>query len=109
MARSCFEKYHEGDNSRSREELIAEVGALLLASEAGLRSSGSDKSDFLEENSITYVANWCDWMKDNKNELVLGVFQAEKAKKYIMNIANSNKDLVDIEDDVDLTELDIVE
>lgn len=80
LNRSCFKEYHETKIERSKEELIAEVGGLLLASEAGFR----DDTD-LAKNSENYVANWCAWMKDNPNEVITGFFAAEKAKNYILS------------------------
>jgi antirestriction protein ArdC len=80
LNRKCFEDYDEGRRERSKEELVAEVGGLLLASEAGFR----DDSEWAE-NSITYIAGWVEWMRNNKTELVNGIFAAEKAKTYILN------------------------
>lgn len=80
LNRSCFKEYHDTKIERSKEELIAEVGGLLLASEAGFR----DDTEYAK-NSENYVANWCKWMKDNPNEVVTGFFAAEKAKNYILS------------------------
>lgn len=79
LARSCYEKYHEGSVERSKEELVAEIGGLLLASEAGFR----DDSQWVD-NSLEYVAGWCAWMKENPNEVISGMTAAEKAKNYIL-------------------------
>lgn len=78
LNRSCYNAYHEAIKERSREELVAEVGSLLLATEAGF------KNDYCDDNSDSYIQSWCTWMKDNPNELVTGVYQAEKAKNYIL-------------------------
>lgn len=82
LNRDCFRDYHEDrtKHERSKEELIAEVGGLLLASEAGFR----DDTEWAQ-NSENYVANWCKWMKDNPNLVVQGLFAAEKAKNYILS------------------------
>lgn len=80
LNRDCFKEYHEAKTERSKEELIAEVGGLLLASEAGFREDTE-----LAQNSENYVANWCKWMKDNPNLVVQGLFAAEKAKNYILS------------------------
>lgn len=77
LNRTCFEKYRKL-KERSREELIAEVGSLLLASEAGF------KNDYCDDNSIAYIQSWCKWMKENTAEVVTGMYQAEKAKSYIL-------------------------
>lgn len=79
LARSCYEKYHSGMKERSREELVAEVGSLLLATEAGFRD------EYYDDNSDAYIASWCNWMEQNPQELVKGIYQAEKAKNYILS------------------------
>lgn len=94
LARQCFETYHAGDTSRSKEELVAEVGSLLLASEAGFTNEDSKWA----ENSMSYIQSWCDWMKDNKAQVINGVIAAEKAKNFILSggtdlNASSDRDL----------------
>lgn len=86
LARSCFEKYHEGRKERSREELVAEVGSLLLATEAGF------KDDYCDDNSDNYITSWCSWMKDNPQEVVTGIYQAEKAKCFILSGGKKGND-----------------
>lgn len=80
LNRACFKLYHEGRKERSKEELVAEIGGLLLASEAGFREDTE-----WADNSLEYVAGWCEWMKDNKNEVLNGMLMAEKAKNYILS------------------------
>lgn len=80
LNRSCFHQYHQGSTERSKEELIAEIGSLLLASEAGFREDTE-----LADNSINYVAGWCSWMRENKAEVLNGMLAAEKAKDFILN------------------------
>jgi antirestriction protein ArdC len=80
LDRQCFHDYHMGSKDRSREELIAEVGGLLLASEAGFR----DDTEWAD-NSMEYLHSWCIWMKDNQTEVLNGMLSAEKAKNFILN------------------------
>lgn len=80
LNRQCFHDYHQGSKERSKEELIAEVGSLLLASEAGFREDTE-----LAQNSENYIAGWCSWMKDNKSEVLNGMLAAEKAKNFILS------------------------
>jgi antirestriction protein ArdC len=95
LDRQCFKDYHEGSKERSREELIAEVGGLLLASEAGFR----DDTEWAE-NSIEYLAGWCRWMKDNPTEVLNGMLSAEKAKKYILEAGgNVSQGTLAVEED----------
>lgn len=83
--RPCYAKYHTGSKERSQEELVAEMCAVLLASEAGFRSEGFKSSEFNDYNSETYISGWVSWMKDNPQELIKGIQAAEKAKAYILN------------------------
>lgn len=80
LARQCFEKYSKDLETRGREELIAEMGGLLLASEAGFREDTE-----LAENSLVYAKDWVSWMKGNPQEVLTGMLQAEKAKDYILS------------------------
>lgn len=80
LNRESLKHYSEGSRDRSREELIAEIGGLLLASEAGFREDTE-----WADNSIEYVAGWCQWMKENPTEVLNGMLAAEKAKNYILS------------------------
>lgn len=88
LDRGCFKHYHEAKKERSREELIAEVGSLFLATEAGF------KNDYCDDNSDAYIQSWCTWMADNPSELVTGIYQAEKAKNYIL--AGADKSALEV-------------
>lgn len=88
LNRPCYALYHkEIKEGRGKEEFVAEMGAVLLASEAGFKNEtneyGSHKD--WDDNSLTYIAGWCHWMKNNKSEVVNAMFMTEKAKKYILN------------------------
>ena len=80
LKRQCYADYHKEKKERSKEELVAEIGGLLLASEAGFR-----EDTHWADNSLNYVAGWCSWMKDNKNDVINGMIAAEKAKNYILS------------------------
>lgn len=78
LNRSAFIEYHQKKEERSTEELIAETGSLLLATEFGFRE------DFNVENSLTYIQSWGRWIKDNPFKVVSGFQQAEKAVSFIL-------------------------
>lgn len=80
LSRQCFEQYQSNKEERGKEELIAEMGGLLLASEAGFR-----ENTLLADNSLNYVQGWVGWMKGNPKEVLAGMLQAEKAKNYILS------------------------
>lgn len=79
LDRACFKKYHQGSRERSKEELVAEVGSLLLASEAGFTIDSP-----LADNSENYVQGWCNWMKTNPKEVIDGMSAANRAMEYIL-------------------------
>lgn len=90
LDRQCFKKYHDEIEERGREELVAEVCSVLLATECGFKNGG------LEENSLNYVKNWVSWMKGHPEEVVIGLYEAEKAKKYILEgLVESDEKLSD--------------
>jgi antirestriction protein ArdC len=87
LNRICFKDYFSGSRERGKEEFIAEMGSLLLASEAGFTNDFTTYDDKVSwaNNSLNYIAGWCSWMKDNKDEVVNGMIAAEKAKHYILS------------------------
>ncbi len=89
LNRDSLAKYHQSEEERSREEVVAEVCAVLLASEAGFRGEGTYKNEFLQENSLSYIAGWVEWMKNYPDELVKGIREAERAKTYILTAGAS--------------------
>lgn len=107
LARKTLENYHDTDEIRGKEEFIAEIGGLLLASEAGF----TIEDNYQVDNSLNYVAGWCDWMKDNPNEVVNGLYNAEKAKNYFLTGGEesngADKDIDSGKGEVDPTDSDI--
>lgn len=87
LNRACFEEYHTSNKIRGKEELIAEMGGLLLASEAGFREDTQ-----LADNSLNYVQGWVSWMKGNPTEVLNGMLQAEKAKNFILSGGQIDED-----------------
>lgn len=70
---------HEGFNNKQKysfEELIAEMGSMLLALQYGITS------ELL--NSIRYLKGWSDTNKENRIENIKSAFiHSKKAKKYL--------------------------
>lgn len=81
LNRETLYTYHEGLGERSKEELIAELGAVLVASEAGFKDEDNEYFD----NSVNYIAGWCKWMKDNPRLVMSGATQAQKAANYVIS------------------------
>lgn len=76
LNRPEFQQYSKR-NQRSREELIAEAGSMILTVMAGFNGDGAEA-----DNSANYVKGWCNWMKDNPQELFRGFIETQKAVEY---------------------------
>lgn len=72
-------KGHKDKESYSFEELIAELGSMLLCLQFGILS------EFL--NSVRYLKGWTNHNIENREHLIRNAFtQSKKAKKYLENI-----------------------
>lgn len=69
-------KYHQSRTARAREELVAEIGANILCNRFRL------KPDY--ENSASYIANWAEFIKDEKDFFYRAYKDAEKSAKYVL-------------------------
>jgi len=66
-----------GSPDYSREELIAELGASFLCSEAGIAPP-------VIENQAAYLAGWLKALKSDRRAIVVAATHAEKAADYIL-------------------------
>ena len=71
-----------GSNDYSREELVAEMGAAMLCSVAGL----DNKKAF--NNSVAYLQGWLNVLAGDNKMIVWAASRAEKAARYIMGERN---------------------
>jgi antirestriction protein ArdC len=69
-----------GDESYSKEELVAEIGAAMLCGVVGIDNTTM-------ENSAAYVGSWLRRLKDDKKLIVQAAGQAQKAADYILGVA----------------------
>lgn len=67
-----------GDHSYSREELVAEMGAAMLASHCGIMT------EIMLNNSAAYIAGWARKIKEEPNLLVTAASRAQKAVDHIL-------------------------
>jgi len=86
LGRSSADRWAKfGSESYSREELVAEMGAAFLASDAGIDTEG------LTENTAAYIKSWIRALKDDPRMVVIAAAQAQKAADLIlgnsMNVA----------------------
>jgi antirestriction protein ArdC len=71
-------KYNYNTDTRSREELTAEIGAAFLCHACGI-------IDETITDSAAYIQSWKQHLKDNPNWLVSAAARAQKSFDWIMN------------------------
>jgi antirestriction protein ArdC len=69
-----------GDEDYSKEELIAEMGASMLAGQTGIFTETM-------ENSASYIQSWLKNLKNDKTLVVQAAQQAQKACDYILGVS----------------------
>lgn len=72
-------KAYFGNADYSREELVAEMGAAMLCSVAGVDTAKAFR------NSVAYIQSWIAALKNDNKMIVWAAGRAEKAAKYILN------------------------
>jgi antirestriction protein ArdC len=72
---------HFGSYDYSREELVAEMGACFLASEAGIM-------DQTFNNTVGYIQSWLKALKNDKTLFVRASNAAQKATNYVLGRKN---------------------
>lgn len=65
-----------GSKAYAREELIAEMGASMLCSDAGIDNQTIT-------NSAAYIANWLAALKDDKTLVIIAAAQASRAVQHM--------------------------
>lgn len=69
-----------GNDSYSKEELVAELGSAMLCNAVGI------DCDKAFNNSVAYIQGWLKRLKNDNRVIVWASSKAEKAAKYIMGI-----------------------
>ena len=67
-----------GSEEYSKEELVAEIGSAALVHHCGMETAGSFR------NSVAYVQNWLQVLKNDKRFIVSAAGKADKAVSYIL-------------------------
>ena len=86
LNRPEFIKYHNSKEERSKEEVIAETTAMLLAQDCGFNDNDE------RNNSDTYIQSWLFWIKNNKEDFIYGLMAANKARNYIKGNVKKGKE-----------------
>lgn len=71
-----------GNESYSREELVAEIGSAMLCGVTGVDNEKSFS------NSVAYIQGWIKAFKNDPKMIVWAAGRAEKAAKYILDVKN---------------------
>jgi len=80
IGREGIEKLNTfGSESYSKEELVAEMGAAMLAGIAGIERKTLS-------NSAAYLQSWIDVLKSDSRMVVFAASQAQKAADYIQGV-----------------------
>jgi len=66
-----------GSRDYSKEELVAEMGAAFLCSQAGIENT--------IDNSAAYLQSWIKKLKGDPKLAVMAAAQAQKAADYILD------------------------
>lgn len=74
-----------GDEEYSKEELIAEMGAVYLSSYAGI------STQHLRKNSAAYLNGWMKALKDDATLLITAANRAQKATAFILALAEGEE------------------
>ena len=75
-----------GSENYSKEELVAEMGAAMLVSTAGIECEKAFR------NSIGYLQGWLKALSNDNKLIVLAAGKAEAAVKYILNGKQDNNE-----------------
>ncbi|MCM3791290.1 zincin-like metallopeptidase domain-containing protein [Domibacillus indicus] len=70
-----------GDETYSKEELVAEIGAAMLCGVAGIENTTI-------ENSASYIESWLRVLKEDSKLIVYAAAQAQKAADYKTIVAS---------------------
>lgn len=77
LGRDCFQRYHLDRQARAEEELIAEIGAMMLTARLGI---GGEHID----NHAAYVQSWLKALKSDKRHIFKAAAEAQRACDWVM-------------------------
>jgi len=83
-----LERYHLDHSVRAAEELVAELGTMLLSMRLGLPMS----QDLLDNHSA-YIASWAKSLEDTPSALLKAAGQAQKAVDHLLSYSATEQNL----------------
>ena len=75
VPRECFDRYHQDKKARAEEELIAEIGSVLLAAHYGVKGG--------LENHASYIQDWKQLLPER--QVMSAAKKAAKAFEWLVN------------------------
>jgi len=85
LDRDCFAEYHADKEARAAEELIAEIGSMMLTAHLGIAGEHID-------NHAAYIASWLRALKSDKRHIFKAAAAAQLACDWI--IAKGGEDAI---------------
>ena len=82
LARECFANYHADKEARAAEELIAEIGCLMVNAHLGIAGEHID-------NHAAYVASWLAALKSDKRHIFKAAAAAQIACDWLISKGGS--------------------
>lgn len=80
LNRKVAKEYHSNKETRSREELIAEIGAAAMNTHLGISNEKS------MTNSAGYIQSWLTYLKNDTKAIITASSQAEKSHNYVLGV-----------------------
>ena len=80
LNRECFARYHVDKEARAAEELIAEIGSMMLTARLGIAGEHID-------NHAAYVKGWLRLLKSDKRHIFKAAADAQRACDWLMDTA----------------------
>jgi len=88
LNRECFAQYHANKEARAAEELVAEIGSMMLTARLGIAGEHID-------NHAAYVSSWLRALKSDKRHIFKAAAAAQLACDWIIAKDGSSEALVD--------------
>lgn len=77
LERDCFARYHTDKEARAAEELIAEIGAMMLTAHLGINGEHID-------DHAAYISSWLKILKSEKRHIFKAAAEAQRACDWVL-------------------------
>ena len=76
--------YNTNKEKYSKEELVAELGAMMLCEYFDINAKN-------KKNSTAYIKGWSEFLKNNINAIITASSKAQKAMEYILDLEHKTE------------------